>query len=116
VSLVTSFRPLLVSSLLALLLVAGASGADARSPEAELKPLAGGSVLLLAHDDCGRSGSVTAAERADAEDDPEPLGLTVTRPEAVATKLALVRVADIGARPAPVRRRPCAAPPTGPPA
>jgi hypothetical protein len=110
-------RPLagFVSALFTLLMLAGASVADTHGREAELRPFSHHPIAVPDRDGCIRSVDVMATERADAEDDPELLAIAFGCPE-IAPQFAPVLAIRIRADLAPVRRRPCASPPTGPPA
>lgn len=110
-------RPLagFVSALFTLLMLAGASVADTHGREAELRPFSHHPIAVPDRDGCIRSVDGMATERADAEDDPELLAIAFGCPE-IAPQFAPVLAIRIRADLAPVRRRPCASPPTGPPA
>jgi hypothetical protein len=114
---VISLRPVVgfVWLLFTLLMLAGASVADTHGREVELRPLGHHPIAVSDRDGCIRSADVVASERADAEDDPELLAIAFGCPE-LAPQFAPVLAICIRADVAPVRRRPCAAPPTGPPA
>ena len=114
---VISLRPVvgLVSALFTLLMLAGASVADTHGREAELRPFSHHPIAVPDRDGCIRSVDAVATERADAEDDPELLAIAFGCPE-IAPQFAPVLAIRIRADVAPVRRRPCASPPTGPPA
>ena len=117
VNAVIPLRPLvgLVAALFTLLMLAGASVAETHGREAELRPFGDRVAPALSREGCLRFGSIVeAAERADAEDDPELLATAFAAE--IAPQFAPVLALGIRADPAPLRRRPCAAPPTGPPA